>query len=95
MCELNTLTILIVHNFAVAPRAVVGVDALVNAGLSLLRRFSNELKPEIPSFPRVSSKRAGTEMSRLNAEVGTTQKADMPVITSATRPGAEKALNGR
>jgi cell division protein FtsI (penicillin-binding protein 3) len=98
--ELNTVTISFGHGIAVAPlQAVMGIDALVNGGYlippTLMKRTEAEamalakrvIKPETSDTMRY--------LMRLNAEIGTAKKADVPGYYIGGKTGtAEKVING-
>ena len=99
--ELNTITIAFGHGLSVAPlQATMAVGALMNGGLMIpptfLKRSEKEavalgkqvIKPETSLMMRY--------LMRLNAEVGSARKVDVPGYYVGGKTGtAEKVINGR
>ncbi len=99
--ELNTVTIAFGHGIAVAPlQAVMGIDALVNGGYLIPPTFLKRTEAEAMKLAkRVIKPETSDKMRflmRLNAEVGTARKADVPGYYIGGKTGtAEKVINGR
>ncbi len=99
--ELNTVTIAFGHGVAVAPlQAVMGIDALVNGGYLIPPTFLKRSEEEAMAVAkRVIKPETSDKMRfllRLNAEVGTARKADVPGYYVGGKTGtAEKVVNGR
>ncbi len=99
--ELNTVTIAFGHGVAVAPlQAVMGIDALVNGGYLIPPTFLKRTEDEAMAIAkRVIKPETSDKMRfllRLNAEVGTAHKADVPGYYVGGKTGtAEKVINGR
>src|ERR1700754_4373724 len=99
--ELNTITIAFGHGIAVAPlQAVMGVSALANGGLLIPPTFLKRSPEEAQALAkRVIKPETSDKMRylmRLNAEVGTARKADVPGYYIGGKTGtAEKVINGR
>jgi len=99
--ELNTVTIAFGHGVAVAPlQAVMGIDALVNGGYLIPPTFLKRSEDEAMALAkRVIKPETSDKMRflmRLNAEVGTARKADVPGYYIGGKTGtAEKVINGR
>ncbi|BEV44960.1 penicillin-binding protein 2 [Afipia carboxidovorans] len=99
--ELNTVTIAFGHGIAVAPlQAVMGIDALVNGGYLIPPTFLKRSEEEAMKLAkRVIKKETSDKMRflmRLNAEIGTARKADVPGYYIGGKTGtAEKVINGR
>jgi cell division protein FtsI (penicillin-binding protein 3) len=99
--ELNTVTIAFGHGMAVAPlQAVMGIDALVNGGYLIPPTFMKRSEQEAMAIAkRVIKPETSDKMRflmRLNAEVGTARKADVPGYYIGGKTGtAEKVINGR
>jgi cell division protein FtsI (penicillin-binding protein 3) len=99
--ELNTVTISFGHGIAVAPlQAVMGIDALVNGGYLIPPTFIKRTEEEAMALAkRVIKPETSDKMRylmRLNAEVGTAKKADVPGYYIGGKTGtAEKVINGR
>jgi cell division protein FtsI (penicillin-binding protein 3) len=99
--ELNTVTIAFGHGVAVAPlQAVMGIDALVNGGYLIPPTFLKRSEQEAMALAkRVIKPETSDKMRfllRLNAEVGTAKKADVPGYYVGGKTGtAEKVINGR
>jgi len=98
--ELNTVTISFGHGIAVAPlQAVMGIDALVNGGYLIPPTFLKRTEAEAMALAkRVIKPETSDKMRylmRLNAEVGTAKKADVPGYYIGGKTGtAEKVING-
>ena len=99
--ELNTVTIAFGHGIAVAPlQAVMGIDALVNGGYLIPPTFLKRSEEEAMKLAkRVIKPETSDKMRflmRLNAEIGTARKADVPGYYIGGKTGtAEKVINGR
>jgi cell division protein FtsI (penicillin-binding protein 3) len=99
--ELNTVTIAFGHGVAVAPlQAVMGIDALVNGGYLIPPTFLKRTEAEAMAVAkRVIKPDTSDKMRfllRLNAEIGTARKADVPGYYVGGKTGtAEKVINGR
>jgi cell division protein FtsI (penicillin-binding protein 3) len=99
--ELNTVTIAFGHGVAVAPlQAVMGIDALVNGGYLIPPTFLKRTEAEaLAMAKRVIKPDTSDKMRfllRLNAEIGTARKADVPGYYVGGKTGtAEKVINGR
>ena len=99
--ELNTVTIAFGHGIAVAPlQAVMGIDALVNGGYlippTFLKRTEEEAKALATRVIKPETSEKMRFLLRLNAEVGTARKADVPGYYIGGKTGtAEKVVNGR
>lgn len=99
--ELNTVTIAFGHGIAVAPlQAVMGIDALVNGGYLIPPTFLKRSEADAMKLAkRVIKPETSDKMRflmRLNAEVGTARKADVPGYYIGGKTGtAEKVINGR
>ena len=99
--ELNTVTIAFGHGIAVAPlQAVMGIDALVNGGYLIPPTFLKRTEGQAMAVAkRVVKPETSDKMRfllRLNAEVGTARKADVPGYYVGGKTGtAEKVINGR
>jgi cell division protein FtsI (penicillin-binding protein 3) len=99
--ELNTVTIAFGHGIAVAPlQAVMGVSALANGGYLVPPTFLKRNEDEAMALAKRVIKPETSEkmrfLMRLNAEVGTARKADVPGYYIGGKTGtAEKVINGR
>lgn len=99
--ELNTITIAFGHGMAVAPlQAVMGVSALANGGLLIPPTFLKRSEEEARAIAkRVIKPETSDKMRflmRLNAEIGTAKKANVPGYYIGGKTGtAEKVINGR
>jgi len=99
--ELNTVTIAFGHGVAVAPlQAVMGIDALVNGGYlippTFLKRTEAEAKAVAKRVIKPETSDKMRFLMRLNAEIGTARKADVPGYYIGGKTGtAEKVINGR
>jgi cell division protein FtsI (penicillin-binding protein 3) len=99
--DLNTITIAFGHGMAVAPlQAVMGVSALANGGLLIPPTFLKRTEEEARAIAkRVIKPETSDKMRflmRLNAEIGTAKKANVPGYYIGGKTGtAEKVVNGR
>jgi cell division protein FtsI (penicillin-binding protein 3) len=99
--ELNTVTIAFGHGIAVAPlQAVMGIDALANGGYLIPPTFLKRSEEDAMKLAtRVIKPETSDKMRylmRLNAEIGTAKKADVPGYYIGGKTGtAEKVINGR
>jgi len=99
--DLNTITISFGHGMAVAPlQAVMGVSALANGGLLIPPTFLKRTPEEARAIAkRVIKPETSDKMRflmRLNAEIGTAKKANVPGYYIGGKTGtAEKVVNGR
>ena len=99
--DLNTITISFGHGMAVAPlQAVMGVSALANGGLLIPPTFLKRTEEEARAIAkRVIKPETSDKMRflmRLNAEIGTAKKANVPGYYIGGKTGtAEKVVNGR
>jgi cell division protein FtsI (penicillin-binding protein 3) len=99
--DLNTITIAFGHGIAVAPlQAVMGVSALVNGGYLIPPTFLKRSEEDAMGLAKRVIKPETSEkmrfLMRLNAEVGTARKADVPGYYIGGKTGtAEKVINGR
>ncbi|MBR0791887.1 penicillin-binding protein 2 [Bradyrhizobium manausense] len=99
--DLNTITISFGHGIAVAPlQAVMGVSALANGGLLIPPTFLKRSEEEARAIAkRVIKPETSDKMRflmRLNAEIGTAKKANVPGYYIGGKTGtAEKVVNGR
>ncbi|MGO9358118.1 MAG: peptidoglycan D,D-transpeptidase FtsI family protein, partial [Xanthobacteraceae bacterium] len=99
--ELNTVTIAFGHGVAVAPlQAVMGIDALVNGGYLIPPTFLKRSEAEAMAMAKRVIKPDTSDkmrfLMRLNAEIGTARKADVPGYYIGGKTGtAEKVVNGR
>lgn len=99
--ELNTITIAFGHGMAVAPlQAVMGVSALANGGLLIPPTFLKRSEEEARAIAKRVIKPETSEkmrfLMRLNAEIGTAKKANVPGYYIGGKTGtAEKVVNGR
>lgn len=99
--ELNTVTIAFGHGIAVAPlQAVMGIDALANGGYLIPPTFLKRSEEDAMKLAtRVVKPETSDKMRylmRLNAEIGTAKKADVPGYYIGGKTGtAEKVVNGR
>jgi cell division protein FtsI (penicillin-binding protein 3) len=98
--ELNTVTIAFGHGLSVAPlQAVMGIDALVNGGYLIPPTFLKRTEAEAMAIAKRVIKQETSDkmrfLMRLNAEVGTAKKADIPGYYIGGKTGtAEKVING-
>ncbi|MGY4231279.1 cell division protein FtsI (penicillin-binding protein 3) [Bradyrhizobium sp. USDA 4449] len=99
--DLNTITIAFGHGIAVAPlQAVMGVSALANGGLLIPPTFLKRSEEEARAIAKRVIKPETSEkmrfLMRLNAEIGTAKKANVPGYYIGGKTGtAEKVVNGR
>jgi cell division protein FtsI (penicillin-binding protein 3) len=99
--DLNTITIAFGHGIAVAPlQAVMGISAIVNGGYLIPPTFLKRSPEEAMALAKRVIKPETSEkmryLMRLNAEVGTARKADVPGYYIGGKTGtAEKVFNGR
>lgn len=99
--ELNTVTIAFGHGIAVAPlQAVMGIDALMNGGYLIPPTFLKRTKADAMKLAKRVIKQETSDkmrfLMRLNAEIGTARKADVPGYYIGGKTGtAEKVINGR
>lgn len=99
--ELNTITIAFGHGIAVAPlQAVMGINAMVNGGYlvppTFLKRSEEEAKAVAKKVIRPETSDKIRYLMRLNAEVGTAKKADVPGYYIGGKTGtSEKVVGGR
>ncbi|MFO1168656.1 MAG: penicillin-binding transpeptidase domain-containing protein, partial [Rhodoblastus sp.] len=99
--ELNTMTIAFGHGLAVAPlQAMMAVGALSNGGYlikpTFIKRSEEEAKRNSPQVVRPETSEALRYIMRLNAEVGSAKKVDIPGYYVGGKTGtAEKVINGR
>src|SRR5215471_2055862 len=98
--ELNTVTIAFGQGLSVAPlQAVMGINALMNGGLLIPPTFLKRSEQEAKALGvRVIKQETSDKMRflmRLNAEVGTAKKADVPGYYVGGKTGtSEKIFNG-
>eukprot|EP01037_Dinobryon_pediforme_P017739 gene17739-17955_t len=98
--ELNTITIAFGHGIAVAPlQAEMAVAALVNGGTMIvptfLKRTEEEAKRGAPVIVRPETSESLRYIMRLNADIGSAKKADIPGYFVGGKTGtAEKVING-
>ncbi len=99
--ELNTVTIAFGHGLSVAPlQAVMGISALVNGGKLIPPTFLKRTPEEADALAkRVIKPETSDKMRylmRLNAEVGSAKKADVPGYYVGGKTGtSEKVVGGR
>jgi cell division protein FtsI (penicillin-binding protein 3) len=99
--ELNTVTIAFGHGLSVAPlQAVMGISALVNGGKLIPPTFLKRTQEEADALAkRVIKPETSDKMRylmRLNAEVGSAKKADVPGFYVGGKTGtSEKVVGGR
>ncbi|MBR1088223.1 penicillin-binding protein 2 [Bradyrhizobium manausense] len=99
--DLNTITIAFGHGMAVAPlQAVMGVSALANGGLlippTFLKRSEDEARAIAKRVIKPETSDKMRFLMRLNAEIGTAKKANVPGYYIGGKTGtAEKVINGR
>jgi cell division protein FtsI (penicillin-binding protein 3) len=99
--ELNTVTIAFGHGLSVAPlQAVMGINALMNGGLLIPPTFLKRTVEEARALGvRVVKPETSDKMRflmRLNAEVGSAKKADIPGYYVGGKTGtSEKVIGGR
>lgn len=98
--ELSTVTIAYGHGLAVAPlQAEMAVAALVNGGTlitpTFLKRSEAEAKRNAPVIIRPETSESLRYLMRVNAEIGSAKKADIPGYFVGGKTGtAEKNFNG-
>jgi len=98
--ELSTVTIAFGHGLAVAPlQAEMAVAALVNGGTlitpTFLKRSEAEAKRDAPVIIRPETSESLRYLMRVNAEIGSAKKADIPGYFVGGKTGtAEKNFNG-
>ena len=98
--ELNTVTIAFGQGLSVAPlQAVMGINALMNGGLLIPPTFLKRSEEEARALAvRVVKPETSDKMRflmRLNAEIGTAKKADVPGYYVGGKTGtSEKIFNG-
>src|SRR5947208_7127260 len=98
--ELNTVTIAFGQGLSVAPlQAVMGINALMNGGLLIPPTFLKRSEEEAKALGvRVVKPETSDKMRflmRLNAEIGTAKKADVPGYYVGGKTGtSEKIFNG-
>ena len=98
--ELNTVTIAFGHGLSVAPlQAVMGINALANGGLlippTFLKRSEQQARAVATRVIKQDTSDKMRFLMRLNAEVGTAKKADVPGYYVGGKTGtAEKVING-
>lgn len=99
--ELNTITIAFGHGLAVAPlQAEMAVAALSNGGYlirpTFLKRTEAEAKQDAPQIVKTETSEALRYIMRLNADIGSGKKADIPGYFVGAKTGtAEKVVGGR
>lgn len=99
--ELNTVTIAFGHGLSVAPlQAVMGISALMNGGKLIPPTFLKRTPQEADALAkRVIKAETGDKMRylmRLNAEIGSAKKADVPGYYVGGKTGtSEKVVGGR
>lgn len=98
--ELSTATIAFGHGIAVAPmQAMMGVAALVNGGYlmspTFLKRSEEEARKNATQVIKPETSEAMRCLMRLNAEIGTAKKVNVPGYYVGGKTGtAEKAIHG-
>jgi cell division protein FtsI (penicillin-binding protein 3) len=98
--EVSTMTIAFGHGLAVAPlQAMMAVGALVNGGYMIvptfLKRPASFDKTAEPRVIKPETSEALRYIMRLNAEIGTAKKANVPGYFVGGKTGtAEKVING-
>jgi len=99
--ELNTITIAFGHGLAVAPlQAEMAVAALSNGGYlirpTFLKRTEAEAKKDAPQIVKTETSESLRYIMRLNADIGSGKKADVPGYFVGAKTGtAEKVVGGR
>jgi cell division protein FtsI (penicillin-binding protein 3) len=99
--EVSTMTIAFGHGLAVAPlQAMMAVAALSNGGYlitpTFLKRPPDFRKEDNPRVIKAETGEALRYIMRLNAEVGSARKANIPGYFVGGKTGtAEKVVNGR
>ena len=98
--ELSTATIAFGHGIAVAPmQAMMGVGALVNGGYlmspTFLKRSEEEARKNATQVIKPETSEAMRCLMRLNAEIGTARKVNVPGFFVGGKTGtAEKVIHG-
>ncbi|HUZ67768.1 MAG TPA: penicillin-binding protein 2, partial [Beijerinckiaceae bacterium] len=98
---LNTMTIAFGHGLAVSPlQAMMAIGALTNGGYLITPTFLRRSAADAKSHaPRVIKGETSTEiryLMRLNAEIGTAKRANIPGYFAGGKTGtADKVINGR
>ena len=98
--ELNTVTIAFGQGLSVAPlQAVMGINALMNGGMlippTFLKRSEEEAKALAVRVIKPETSDKMRFLMRLNAEIGTAKKADVPGYYVGGKTGtSEKIFNG-
>jgi cell division protein FtsI (penicillin-binding protein 3) len=98
--EVSTMTIAFGHGLAVAPlQAMMAVGALSNGGYlvtpTFLKRPADFDKTKAPHVVRPETSESLRYIMRLNAEIGTAKKANVPGYFVGGKTGtAEKVVNG-
>jgi len=98
--ELNTATIAFGHGLAVAPlQAMMAVGALLNGGYlitpTFLKRSEEEAKKDAPQVIKPETSEAMRYLMRLNAEIGTAKRVNVPGYFVGGKTGtAEKVIGG-
>ncbi|MBX9758850.1 MAG: penicillin-binding protein 2 [Beijerinckiaceae bacterium] len=99
--ELNTMTIAFGHGLAVAPlQSMMAVGALVNGGKLVSPTFRmrtiEEAQANAPQVIRPETSEQMRYLMRLNAEVGSARRIDIPGYFAGGKTGtANKVVNGR
>ncbi len=99
--ELNTVTIAFGHGLSVAPlQAVMGINAVINGGYlippTLLKRSEEDAMKLAKRVVKPETSDKMRYLMRLNAEVGTAKKADVPGYYVGGKTGtSEKVVHGR
>jgi cell division protein FtsI (penicillin-binding protein 3) len=98
--ELSTATIAFGHGIAVVPmQAMMGVAALLNGGYlitpTFLKRSEEEARKNAQQVIKPETSEAMRCLMRLNAEIGTAKKVNVPGFYVGGKTGtAEKAIHG-
>jgi cell division protein FtsI (penicillin-binding protein 3) len=99
--ELNTVTIAFGHGLSVAPlQAVMGINAVINGGYlippTLLKRSEEDAMKFARRVVKTETSDKMRYLMRLNAEIGTAKKADVPGYYVGGKTGtSEKVVHGR
>jgi cell division protein FtsI (penicillin-binding protein 3) len=99
--ELNTVTIAFGHGLSVAPlQAVMGINAVINGGYlippTLLKRSEEDAMKLAKRVVKTETSDKMRYLMRLNAEIGTAKKADVPGYYVGGKTGtSEKVVHGR
>lgn len=99
--ELNTVTIAFGHGLSVAPlQAVMGINAVINGGYlippTLLKRSEEDAMKLAKRVVKSETSDKMRYLMRLNAEIGTAKKADVPGYYVGGKTGtSEKVVHGR